>query len=112
MGVVVIIHHFLEGVESYLQRLTEMTIPSLQPDCVLIWAKHGGHELGRAPGAGCKLLMIVSIHGIRINPVDISQALNVFGFLPIDKVSNKKTLSSRLHKMIVTLGTTCCCSAS
>ena len=105
-------NYFFKGIKSLLQRLPILSIPSLQPNCIFGGTKHCDHKFWRRPWAKCKLRETISIHKIRIYPMNVLHSLNRFGCFIRDKVADKQTFAFRLNKLIVTISTTSCSSTS
>jgi len=108
----IINNYFFEGIKSLLQRLPILSIPSLQPNCIFGGTKHCDHKLWRRPWAKSKLREIVSVHKIRIYPMNVLHSLNRFGGFIWDKVADKQAFALRLNKLVVAISTTGCSSTS
>ena len=103
-----VINYFFKRFKCFFKRLPILSKSSHEPHSIFIWSKHCVHKFWGRSWAGCKFWMIISIHSIWINPIYISQTLNVFCIVSLNEIPYKKALIFGLDKTIMTFcGTSC-----
>jgi len=110
--IIIVINYLFESIDGFKHWLTIVAETSLQPNRILSRSKHCLHKLVWCLCTRSELLMIISIHCIRIYPIDISQTLDISCFRVLDKIANEKASALTLHKPIMTLRATSSCSTS